>query len=402
MVPVGLSRGWSESLRHAKGYKKMGGGMLERELRGHAVGRENAGVGRVSVTRRWNAPPKGCPRRSLYRLLLPRSFPFPRLPDGSAGRPEPPDCTRAGRKTAVALCTGTALVLCAASAAADCGPLDALIDEFARVGEAHEILKRAAHHGPIGETAAASVLVAEFDRLIEQRTCYLDRIVEARTLAAAGAGKPADLLPTLREQRDALSAFMNRLPKDFTAGHDMLRTTIQSLNLGINTARERDGETVRSEAIAELLLHAEVVAQTAFVQVEVARARLREEVLGRRVGEEARAALDALKDFVPRALAFNALVVGNSRLTRRFSADAAPGGVVVAHGEYALRGAPFDREIHCRLAWFKASEALDALASRMGVVGRGETRAGCENRGDTVTARLSVPQENLIFFRRPR
>ena len=45
MVPVGLSRGRSESLRHAKGYKKMGGGMLERELRGHAVGRENAGVG---------------------------------------------------------------------------------------------------------------------------------------------------------------------------------------------------------------------------------------------------------------------------------------------------------------------------------------------------------------------
>ena len=261
-----------------------------------------------------------------------------------------------------------------------------------------ELLERAARDGPAGATAAARVLVGEFDRLIASRACYLDRIGKARALAASGAGGPEALLPTLRDQRDTLEAFMHGLPEGFAAGRDLLLSTVQSLNVGIGAARERGRESaLRDEALAELLLHAEVTVQIAFAQIEVARARLRDEVLGARVGAEARAALDALEAFAPRALEFNAFVVGDPRLTRRFEGGSV--GVVTARGEYALAGAPFDRGRHCRLASFKASEALDALAARLGVVARGGTPGGCENRGGTVVAWLSVPEENLIRFR---
>ena len=290
----------------------------------------------------------------------------------------------------------------AAAAAAECGTLSTLIDAFPRVREAHAVLDRAARDGAAGELAPARALIAEFDRLLAARDCYIDRVAEARAAAAAGEA-PGALLPTLRRQRDTLEAFMDDLPESAAGARDVLLSTVQSLNLGVEAARDRGGAAPDPEALAELLLHAEATARIALAHIAVARARLNAEVLGRSVGDEARAALEALQAFVPRALEFNAGVTGDPRLSRRF-AGAADGfaGVVMARGEYALEGAPFDRDRHCRLARFRAAGALDALAARLGVVVRGEETGSCERRGDTVVAWLSAPEEDLIHVRRGR
>ena len=302
-----------------------------------------------------------------------------------------------GKKAA--FCAGLAaawLCVAPAAAAAECGTLATLMDEFSQVHKAYEVLSRAAVGGAAAEAGNARALVSGFDRLIAARGCYIDRVADARRHAASVGG--AGVLPTLREQKAALESFMERLPEDFTAGRDMLLSIVQSINIGL--ARGADAPAPRSEALAELLLHAETTARIAFAHVEIARARLLSEVLGQRAGDEAREALAVLEDFVPRVLEYNGLIVGNPLLERRF-ADTGGGfaGVVMARGEYALDGAAFDRERHCRLAAFKASEALDALAARLGVVARAAEPGGCEHRDGMAVAWRSVPEEALIRVR---
>ena len=295
-----------------------------------------------------------------------------------------------------ALCAALAAFPAAAPAgAAECGALTALVDAFPKVREAYALLDRAARNGPAGESAAARALAADFDRLLAARECYIDRVAEARAAAAAAAGAPEDLLPTLRRQRDALRAFLDGLPEDAPGARDIVAATVQSLNLGIAARADTPaGPAPGDEAIAELLLHAETMARIALAHVEVARDRLRVEVLGASAGGEALAALAALRDFVPRALEFNAGVVGDPRLSRRFFGDGA--GVVMARGEYALDGAPFDRARHCRLAQFRAAEALDDLAARLGVVAKEREAGACERRGGAVVAWLSAPEADLV------
>lgn len=292
----------------------------------------------------------------------------------------------------------------AAATAAECGTLETLVDAFPKVREAYATLDRAARNGAAGELASARALVAEFDRLLAARDCYIGRVAEARAAAAAGVETEA-LLPTLSRQRDRLEAFMDGVPEGSAGARDVLLSTVQSLNLGIAAAHDRggDGPAPDAEALSELLLHAEATARIALTHIEVARTRLNVEVLGRGVADEAGAALEALRAFVPRVLEFNAGVIGDPRLSRRF-ADAADGfaGMVMARGEYALGGAPFDRDRHCPLARFRASEALEALAARLGVVARGVEAGSCERRGDTVIAWLSAPEDELIRVRNGR
>lgn len=297
-----------------------------------------------------------------------------------------------------ALCAALAAFPAAApAAAAECGALTALVDAFPKVREAYAVLDRAARDGPAGESAAARALVADFDRLLAARECYIDRVAEARAAAAAGSG-PEDLLPTLRRQRDTLQIFLDGLPDDAPGARDAVAATVQSLNLGIDARADALASPAPDpEAIAQLLLHAETMARIALAHVEVARDRLRVEVLGASASGEAMAALEALRDFVPRALEFNAGVVGDPRLSRRLLAGGA--GVVMARGEYALDGAPFDRARHCRLARFRAAEALDALAARLGVVAKEREAGVCERRGGAVVAWLSAPEEDLIRVR---
>ena len=305
-------------------------------------------------------------------------------------------------RKAAARALAAAWLFAAPAAAAECGALGGLLDELGPVGQANALLERAARGG--GPTAAdaaeARRLIGALDRLRARRACYLDRIDEARALAAGeGAGAAAGAMPALRRQRDALLAYRDGLPGGFAAGHGALTATVQSLNLAIAAEAERAGAASADEdsreALAELLLHAAVSARIAFAHVDAARARLQTGIIDRRAGEAGRAAaaaLAGLDDFVERALAYNGRVVSDPGLSRRF-------GKIMARGEYPLGGARFDRERHCRLAEFKASETLDSLAAGLGVAVVGETLDSCARVGGSAVAWLSAPEENMIRFR---
>lgn len=307
---------------------------------------------------------------------------------------------RKSRRPWAAAVLAAAIAAPAGGHAAACGSVGDLMNELPRIHAAHGILDRAARRGAAGEVASAHRTIAELDRLIESRDCYFDRIDEGRRMAAQGGSGPG-LLPTLREQRDALRAYMDGLPEGFSAGRNSLRAAVQSMNLGIDAAtRGGDAPGHGEDAAAELFLHAAVSARLVFAHAEIARARLETEVLGRAAAGETARRIGDLDLFVRSALDFNAAIASEPRLAlRSLLIDGRLAGRVTARGDHALDGDRFDRDRHCALAAFKARESLDALARRLGVVVLDATLDGCEPVGGAAVARLSVPEENLIRWR---
>ena len=272
------------------------------------------------------------------------------------------------------------------------------------VEEAYAILNRTpgSSAGPApGDAVRASELATEFDRLIGQRQRYFGWLGELAELASSGS-RSADMLPTLRRVRDSHESFMNSLQVNSPARRS-IRNQWQQLNLQIGIEEERaedESPAHNADLLAQLFLHVEVFVRTTFAHFEVAKARLEQEVLNRAVNVQTATILDTLNGYVRQALEFNAAVIESPQLTRRPSiVEGRIANQVRAYGEIVLAGASFNRQRHCRLAEFKAWEALSSLAQRMGVVVRGETRESCSRSGNKVGVWLSVPQENVVDFR---
>lgn len=267
------------------------------------------------------------------------------------------------------------------------------------VREAYAILQRTGRATP-GDLARSRELVAQFDDLLAAKQRYIDWLDELRR-AAPRPGAQTDLTARLRQLRDSHRSYLDSLPPDF-AGRTTIRAQMQQLNLAMSIEEQSglDQATVNADRLAELYLHAGVFARTAFAHFEVAKARLQQSVLHRAVARQAKDILAALDDQVLPLLEFNAAVVGDPRLARRPQiADSELVDQIRAYGEYRLRGERFDRRRHCDLAEFKAWEALQALAQRLGVVLQGESRESCVEAGGTVGVWLAVPQANVVRFR---
>lgn len=267
------------------------------------------------------------------------------------------------------------------------------------VREAYAILQRTAQPTP-DDLARGRELVAEFDALLATKQRYIDWLDELQRTALQPSAQ-IDLTAQLRQLRDSHRSYLDSLPSDF-AGRTTIRAQMQQLSLAMAMEQQRSPDTDADTAdrIAELYLHAGVYARTAFAHFEVAKARLQQDILHRAVAAQATDILAALDSEVLPFLEFNAAVVGDPRLARRpLLADGRLVDQLRAYGEYRLRGERFDRRRHCDLAEFKAWEALQALAQRLGVVLHGETRESCVEVGGTVGVWLAVPQGNVVRFR---
>lgn len=283
----------------------------------------------------------------------------------------------------------------------DEGPpsLQTLAARVPLVREAYAILQRAAQPTP-ADLARSRELVAEFDVLLATKQRYIDWLDGlGRTELRPSA--QIDLITRLRQLRDSHRNYLDSLPRDF-AGRTTIRAQMQQLSLAMATEEQRstNGAKENADQLAELYLHAGVFARTVFAHFEVAKARLQQDILHGAVARQAKDILATLDSEILPVLEFNAAVVGDPRLARRpLIADDRLADQIRAYGEYRLRGERFDRHRHCDLAEFKAWEALQALAQRLGVVLHGETRESCVEAGGTVGVWLAVPQANVVRFR---
>lgn len=266
------------------------------------------------------------------------------------------------------------------------------------VREAYAILQRAAQP-TAGDLARSRELVAQFDDLLATKQDYIDWL-DGLQRTQLQPGAQINLTARLRQLRDSHRSYLDSLPPDFI-GRETILVQMQHLNLAMTSEEQHspDGATGNADQLAELYLHAGVFARTAFTHFEVAKARLQQDILHRDIARQVKDILTALDGQVLPFLEFNAAVVGDPRLARRpLLVDGKLVDQLRAYGEYRLRGGRFDRRRHCDFAEFKAWEALQELAQRLGVVLYGETRESCVEVGGTVGVWLAVPQANVVRF----